>query len=40
MKSKPIIPRSLAEQDVDEALNHYISEEAEQAEDEDLTHRK
>lgn len=31
MKSKPIIPRSLAEQDVDEALNHYISEEAEQA---------
>lgn len=31
MKSKPVIPRSLAEQDVDEALNHYISEEAEQA---------
>lgn len=31
MKSKPIIPRSLAEQDVDEALNYYISEEAEQA---------
>jgi|APTNR8051073442_1049403.scaffolds.fasta_scaffold04873_1 toxin ParE1/3/4 len=31
MKSKPIIPRTLAEQDVDEALNYYISEEAEQA---------
>lgn len=31
MKSKPIIPRALAEQDVDGALNYYISEETEQA---------
>jgi toxin ParE1/3/4 len=31
MKAKPVIPRALAKQDVDDALSHYISEEAEQA---------
>lgn len=31
MKAKPVIPRTLAKQDVDEALSYYLSEEAEQA---------
>ncbi len=31
MKSKPIVPRSEANRDVDEAIDHYLSESAEQA---------
>ena len=31
MKSKPVIPRELANRDVDEALDHYLSDGAEQA---------
>ncbi|KXW57120.1 type II toxin-antitoxin system RelE/ParE family toxin [Ferrovum myxofaciens] len=31
MKSKPIIPRELANQDVEEAIAHYLGEDAEQA---------
>ena len=31
MKSKPIIPRELANRDVDEAIQHYLSEDAKQA---------
>jgi toxin ParE1/3/4 len=31
MKAKPIVPRELANQDVDEALQHYLSANAEQA---------
>lgn len=31
MRGKPVIPRTLARQDVDEALNYYLGEEAEQA---------
>ncbi len=31
MKTKPVIPRELANRDVDEAIDHYLSEGAEQA---------
>ena len=31
MKAKPVVPRELANQDVDEAIEHYINEDAEQA---------
>ncbi len=31
MKTKPIVPRELANQDVDEALEHYLHENADQA---------
>ena len=31
MKAKPIVPRELANQDVDESLEHYLSENADQA---------
>ena len=31
MKTKPIIPRELANRDVDEAIDYYLSEGAEQA---------
>lgn len=31
MKAKPVIPRARAHQDVEEAINHYLSEQAEQA---------
>ena len=31
MKSKPIVPRSEANRDVDEAIDHYLSESAKQA---------
>jgi toxin ParE1/3/4 len=31
MKAKPVIPRALAQQDVDEALGYYLSEDAAQA---------
>lgn len=31
MKTKSIVPRELANQDVDEAIEHYLSENAEQA---------
>jgi toxin ParE1/3/4 len=31
MKSKPIVPRELANSDVDEAIEYYLSEGAEQA---------
>ena len=31
MKSKPVVPRELANRDVDEALRHYRSEDATQA---------
>lgn len=31
MKSKPIIPRELANRDVDEAIGHYLSKNAKQA---------
>ena len=31
MKSKPIVPRNEANQDVDEAIEHYLNESAEQA---------
>lgn len=31
MKVKPIVPRSEANRDVDEAIDHYLSESAEQA---------
>ncbi len=31
MKSKPVIPRGLANRDVDEAVDHYLSDGADQA---------
>ncbi|WP_342243233.1 type II toxin-antitoxin system RelE/ParE family toxin [Pseudomonas sp. OTU5201] len=31
MKAKPIIPRALANQDIDDAVSYYLKEEAEQA---------
>lgn len=31
MKAKPVIPRALSTQDVEEAINYYLSENAEQA---------
>ncbi len=31
MKAKPVIPRALAKQDVEEAISHYLSEDAKQA---------
>lgn len=31
MKVKPIVPRSEANRDVDEAIDHYLSESAKQA---------
>lgn len=31
MKAKPVIPRALAQQDIDDALGYYLSEGAEQA---------
>jgi toxin ParE1/3/4 len=31
MKSKPIVPRSVANRDVDEAIDHYLNESAEHA---------
>lgn len=31
MRAKPVIPRALAKQDVDEAISYYVNEEAEQA---------
>jgi toxin ParE1/3/4 len=31
VKAKPIVPRELANQDVEETLEHYLSENAEQA---------
>lgn len=31
MKSKPVVPRSAASRDVDEAIDHYLSESAGQA---------
>lgn len=31
MKSKPVIPRSLANQDVEDAVGYYLDEQAEQA---------
>lgn len=31
MKAKPIVPRELATRDVDEAIDHYLGEGAEQA---------
>lgn len=31
MRVKPVIPRALAKQDVDEAISHYLSDEAEPA---------
>ena len=31
MRSKPIIPRELANRDVDDAIDHYLSEGAEQS---------
>ena len=31
MKAKPIVPRELANRDVDEAIAYYLSEDAEQA---------
>ncbi len=31
MKSKPVIPRALANRDVDEAIGHYLGENAPQA---------
>jgi len=31
MKSKPVVPRAEANRDVDEAIDHYLSESAEQA---------
>ena len=31
MRAKPVIPRALARQDVDEAITHYLGEGAEQA---------
>lgn len=31
MKAKPVVPRELANQDVDEAIEYYLSEGAEQA---------
>ena len=31
MKSKPVIPRELANRDVDEAVDHYLSDGADQA---------
>jgi toxin ParE1/3/4 len=31
MKSRPIVPRSAANRDVDEAIDHYLSESAEHA---------
>jgi toxin ParE1/3/4 len=31
VKVKPVIPRALANQDVDDAIEHYFSQDAEQA---------
>lgn len=31
MKAKPVIPRELANRDIDEAISYYLSESAEQA---------
>ena len=31
MKPKPVVPRALANRDVDEAIGHYLSEDARQA---------
>ena len=31
MKTKPVIPRALAGQDIEEAISHYLAENAEQA---------
>jgi toxin ParE1/3/4 len=31
MKAKPVIPRALANQDVDDAISYYLGEQAEQA---------
>ncbi|MGR4973784.1 type II toxin-antitoxin system RelE/ParE family toxin [Pseudomonas sp. LARHCG127] len=31
MKAKPVIPRALASQDVEDAINYYLGEQAEQA---------
>ena len=31
MKAKPLIPRALARQDVEDAVSYYLNEEAEQA---------
>ena len=31
MKSKPIVPRNVANRDVEEAIDHYLAENAEQA---------
>lgn len=31
MKAKPIVPRELATRDVDEAIEHYLNEGAEEA---------
>ncbi len=31
MKAKPVVPRWLAQQDVEETLRHYMAEDAEQA---------
>ncbi|MFN9472280.1 type II toxin-antitoxin system RelE/ParE family toxin [Acidovorax sp.] len=31
MKAKPVVPRALAAQDVDDAIAYYLSEQAEQA---------
>ena len=31
MKAKPVIPRALAKQDVEDAISHYLSEAAERA---------
>lgn len=31
MKAKPVIPRSLANQDVEDAISYYLGEQAEQA---------
>jgi toxin ParE1/3/4 len=31
MKAKPVIPRALAQQDVDEAISYYLSQQAESA---------
>lgn len=31
MKAKPVVPRALARQDVEEAVSHYLAEDAEHA---------
>ncbi|MBC7700976.1 type II toxin-antitoxin system RelE/ParE family toxin [Aquabacterium sp.] len=31
MRCKPVVPRALANRDVDEAITHYLAEDAEQA---------